>query len=66
MPDRNDAPTPVTAHVAMRRPVVCTVTLTTAGILAWSAGAPTAVLVPAALIGDGAVVMLLVRDAWLH
>lgn len=61
-----DAPTSTNARAALRRPIFGTAALAAAGLLAWSAGAPTAVLVPAALIVGGAAVMLLVRDAWLH
>ncbi|MEV4729978.1 hypothetical protein [Saccharopolyspora sp. NPDC049426] len=61
-----DTPMPTNTHAALRRPIVGTVALAAAGLLAWSAGAPTTVIVPAALIIGGAAVMLLVRDAWLH
>lgn len=64
--DPTDTPMPTNTHAALRRPIVGTVALAAAGLLACSAGVPTTVIVPAALIIGGAAVMLLVRDAWLH
>lgn len=64
--DPTDTPMPTNTHAALRRPIVGNAALAAAGLLAWSAGVPTTVILPAALIIGGAAVMFLVRDAWLH